>query len=258
MRESEPDFETLSAYVDGELDAASAAHIAALAANDPRVAARVSKLHQLRAGVSALAGSDVVVATAVGRAPRGRFGALRWPAALAASLVLLVCAAALWFGTGEVRQGEGGLVATLVETHDEWLATGHARLAPAELPESPRSILLAAAGLIQVHADPSLDIGGVQVGHFGYVGANGCRLSLFELPVEMDGEVSDGLWASLESGLRLADWTSGSTHFIVVARDMNDQRFETVVGALRKATRERGATREMIARLESARQPCLS
>lgn len=258
MREVEPDFETLSAYVDGELDAADAARIAALAASDPTVATRIAKLHQLRASISALAGAEVVMATPVGHALRGRFGALRWSAALAACVVLLVCAAAFWLGTSEMRRGEGGIVAALVETHDDWLATGRGQLAPAELAESQRSVLLAAAGLIQVHADPALEIGDVRVGHFGYVGANGCRLSLFELPVEEDRDLSDSLWASLESGLRLADWASETTHFVVVARDMNDQRFETVVGALRKATRERGATREMIARLESARQPCLS
>lgn len=258
MHESDPSFETLSAYVDGELDAASAARIAHLAASDPTVALRLAKLHQLRAGVSALTGTEVVLAPAVGRRSRDQLDIRSWSVALAGCFILLISAAALWFSTNDARQDGGSLVAALVETHDEWLTTGRVQLAPTNLPESERSILLAAAGLIQIHADPSLVIGGKSVGHFGYVGANGCRLSLFELPVDESASITGNLWVSIESDLRLADWVAGTTHFIVVARDMNEQRFETVVRALRTATHRQGTTREMVARLQAARQPCFT
>ncbi|VVT25851.1 hypothetical protein [Rhizobium sp. EC-SD404] len=257
MNDQFPDFETLSAYVDGELDAQHAAAIAALAARDPAIASHLAKIHQLRSAVSRLS-SDVVVLPLPG-SMQGRWGvrSSRW-VAFAAAIACVVAGSLVtgpWLEFGEDSNAIG--LESIISAHDDWLRTGRGQLLSASLPESQTVDLLAAAGLVQVHYDERQMIGGVDMTHSGFVGAKGCRLSLFRgsLAVKeaaITGEISDG-------DLHVASWTGGAFRYVVVARSMDEGRFALVVDALRQATgNAEGRARDVIAALEGARQPCMT
>ncbi|MCH6588383.1 MAG: zf-HC2 domain-containing protein, partial [Proteobacteria bacterium] len=79
MTTRQPDWQTLSAYVDGELSAAEAAEVARALADDRTLAGRVASLTRLKATVQDMGeAAEITLPT-----PRRR----HWrPAALAASL----------------------------------------------------------------------------------------------------------------------------------------------------------------------------
>lgn len=255
MRETYPDFESLSAYVDGELAPERAAEIADLAARDRSVAQQLARLHALKASVSGLGGR-----TGPAPAPRevcGRLHGARVVAALAACLVMLAAGIALFaFAVFDGERRSPALVADAVALHDDWLKTGSGPLAPAAMPPGQRASLLAASGLIQVHHDAAARLGAFAASHSGFVGANGCRLSLFEVPVSEADAAAEPMVG--DDALHVASWQTADTRFIAIARDMNKTRFAVVTEALRNSTEEPAATDgDVMASLEAARQPCL-
>jgi hypothetical protein len=91
--------------------------------------------------------------------------------------------------------------------------------------------------------------------HLAFIGRNACRISLFEQP----GPGIPGQPVLSQQGDLLgARWHSGQSGFVLIARDMNPDRFATITGALASAslTRDHPGP-DQIARLSGARQPCL-
>jgi hypothetical protein len=221
----------------------------------------VAKLHQLRQGVAGIVPDIVLLPSrAGGGASSSGRGARRLASmALAASLALAVFAgASFWAGIGPFERSGGPLISAVIAEHDRWLSTGRGELLPADLPASAGARLLAASGLVQVHHDTALRLDGVTITHSGFVGAHGCRLSLFEVPVDAgEGLLIDALTASGD-GVRAEEWANRTGRFVVVARDMDPTRFSVVVDALKRSTGEGGVDETVVAGLESARQPCLS
>lgn len=258
--DGEPDFETLSAYVDGALDVRMAAEVATLVASDPKIAARVAKLHELKVSVANLV-PDVVVL------PRRLHPCTtRWivrpalrAAAIAACLVCLVVAGGAVFalGAGFFDRQDRPLIASVVAQHDRWLASGRGDLLPVGLSKSENARLLSLAGLVQVHHDPSLSLDGVSMIHSGFVGSQGCRLSLFEVS-SSDGNGLLNAFTASGAGLFAEEWANATGRFVVVARDMDATRFSVLAEALKRVTGDEATDEMIIAGLQSARQPCLS
>lgn len=257
MREPFPDFDNLSAYVDGELDPWRAAEIAARAARDPAVSAEIAKLHAMRAGVAGI-GEDAVILRHGGGRVAGRTATPRggMVIAVAAAFCLAIAVLVLFLPGHSHQQPDDSPAVAAIAVHDRWLEDGGGLMQPADLPSSERTMLLAASGLIEVHRDPAVPLGEFSAAHFGFVGANGCRLSLFEIAVG-EGDLQLDAWPPTPD-LRVATWRSGAVRFVAVARDMNATRFTVVTDALRDSTLvPDGARGEVVAALKAARQPCL-
>lgn len=234
---NKPDWQEINAYVDGELDADSAARIAESAASDPRLAARIAELTRLKA--ANFAALDV---GPIGDLPslkgRSRSRSVR-PAAWAAT-VLLVLAAGIGAAIHlTAADAPGDLRSIAMAKHAAWLereAEG----------SSSDAAGIAVAGSVPLEGVPDLSglrlwVSDVTVsaeeaaGLFvGYSGARGCRLGLWigaasgnvpETPVEEAGDV------------RMAVWRVGETAYALVAEGMAPDRFDLAVDLVEEFSR---------------------
>ena len=245
MKPGEQDVPRLSAYVDGELEPAEAAGVAADIAGDRDTARAVAGLTALKAGVR-----DAFDAGG-GGIPGIRPGPRR--TGIAAAGIVAACLTGLggawWTYDTDSRSG---VLAGAVAHYDGWLDTGVIRTASA-----PGSIIvpdLTQAGLTARTIEPAVRLGAVTASHVTYLGRRGCRLSLYAYQAEGAGHA---LPPPAEAGVLADRWTVRGLDYLLVARRMNAERFRMLAGAMRKATRDAAppdaATRIAIGR---ARQPC--
>lgn len=226
-------FEMLSAYVDGELDAADAAHVAAAAAADPGLATAIARLQGLRASVAASIPEFVYLPTGAVRQLRISWRPLHH-VAIAASVALLLLAglAVLTHQTPEQSPRLAAELAPAVAIHDRWLETSLPAMPMEQASAAPFDRLLAATGLRLVLRDRAELDDGVEAVHSRFVGERGCRLSLFESAASESAD-RERMDIGHEGALLLAHWSDGRQSFVIVARDMNPVRFATIVGSLR-------------------------
>jgi anti-sigma factor RsiW len=258
VSERHPDFDALSAYVDGELPPEQAARVAAAAASDPEVAGQLATLHALRASVSQLKPEVVISPLNAGR-PRGRRAMAGRTLLLAGAAAVVIVAALAWHTrTVPVVDTESphAAIQPLIDDHDAWIATGVSDYRDVAARSEEFKQLLAQAGLDLVHAVVSVDDGGRLTRHYGFLGSRGCRLSLFESP-GAGGAGTVATAVDADAGLATAAWAVGDVRYVVVARSMSGERFAAVVAALRDATQRGGAPDSYaVAALRNARQPC--
>jgi hypothetical protein len=262
MADRELSFELLNAYVDGELAAADAAFVARRVAEDARTARRVAALQELRAGVAGLA-ADVVMLPESSHAVPARAPRRRHLGALSAAAALL----AVMLGTGwwalerhapQQAQGDAAL-AQLVERHSQWRRSAGELRIPVDVAVPRTTALMAATGLQLVHEETLVLADGSAVRHSGYLGANGCRLSLFELPHTRPESATGMLEVSQSDDLLTAIWQGRDRRYVMVARNMDNVRFATIASSIKAATEAVPADEaDLIAALEGARQRCLA
>jgi anti-sigma factor RsiW len=241
----------LNAYVDGELTPAAAAEIARRAANDPALAARIARLHRLKAAVAESFAPDLDTLPAM-PAPRPAASRptprrLRVALGLVAGLVLAVAAGAWLHTPRPALQPE-------VAVHDAWAEseTEAAAEAPIWL-----TAVIEATGLRLARVAPLRSHDGRAGVHYAFVGTNQCRLSLFEMPAARTGD--SALTLLVQGNLRSAHWRAGGQGYLVIARDMDGARFATIAAALNEATITRRTPEPArLALLRAARQRCLT
>lgn len=250
----------LNAYVDGALAPDMAAAIASRASAEPALAARIIRLHGLKAGVAGLIDTlppapPLPLPAARPRHPVRRF----WPAAVAAGLALAFVGLAT-LGAGPARgpapdhlvagaDDLRGVVAQYQPIHDAWVDAADAS------PPGTADWLtdaMAEAGLRLVHAAPLPDGRGM---HLAFIGRNACRISLFE---RHGSGVARGVIRRELDDVHAASWHTGTSAFTLIAREMNSERFITITEALAAASLTRDRTDPaLLAALAMARQPCL-
>jgi hypothetical protein len=231
------DWTILNAYVDGELDAARAAAVAAAIAASPELAARTASLNRLKAATAQL---QPAALPAHGNPARGRRPALR-PAAIAAALAMLVAVAAL----GLWQPWRGGDPAWLVEAvglHERWLADGaadHDGAVAAALPALARLAPdLGDAKLHLTHAERLAD-----GDFFGYVGIHGCHVGLWTGPAEAAGaDSADSIDVGAPRPMRrdavhAFAWTDRGRRHLLMAHGMPDARLGRLAGLVAEILR---------------------
>lgn len=262
MAEDDLNFETLSAYVDGELPADEAARVAQLAASEPRTARRLAALQQLRAGVASVP-PEMTELPQPPAPPRQR-GRMAVLGAVAAGMLALALGLGWWTmtGTGQQRTGQTSFAAMLA-SHDA-LQEARNDAAPAPWPVSAglsparMSELMAATGLELVHSEIVTLPDGTRARHSGYLGSRGCRLSLFEIPRGGDAPDLPPTPFSQSDDVLQASWHTDAMRYVMIARDMNSVRFATIADSMRAAAQASARQgRELLATLENARQRCL-
>ncbi len=239
-----PDWKTLSAYVDGELDPAAAAAVADAAGADAAIADEIALLYQLK-GFSHGAAPEAPAGLADLMPKRRR---TVWPMALAACIAAAVLlGAALWAATATMRSPvlPADLLATARSLHGNWL-TADAR-GSADAP--PAVLLTALSRFGQVPVVPDLEsteltIGLVTVAHgpggpilqVGYRGHHGCHLSLFVFP---DGRLP-GTAALVATGKERAyGWRVADLGYLLFAVGMDQNRLALIAQKVEEATRDR-------------------
>jgi anti-sigma factor RsiW len=252
-------FEMLSAYVDGELDAANAARVADAAASNPALATAIARLQGLRASVAAGIPEFVHLPTASVRQAKVRWRRLHRIAIAASVAILLLGGLAVFINqSGEQTPRLAKELAPAVAIHDRWLESSQPAMPLEAVAAVPLDRLLAATGLRLVLKDRTELDDGIEAVHSRFVGERGCRLSFFESVASRSAD-PERMDIGHDGALRLARWTDGRLAFVVVARDMDPVRFATIAGALREMGSLDAAPpmEELIASLSAARQACL-
>lgn len=223
-------WELLNAYVDGELNRATSAQVAAAAAADPSLAARVATLSRLKASVPT---PDM----------RGRIPPLpqisqkRWLApsrlaAIAAALALIVAASVLI--RPDVGPPARWLEGALTEQR-QWMAS----VAAGEAGEGPVTIKAATAArpldlsdaqLKLVYAVPVSRMSGQNATFLGYRGPHGCMVGLWIGPPQ------DGLGtrpAARDAGpVVVRAWRDNFHGYALIAKGMDPARIDGLAAAV--------------------------
>ncbi|QDI82391.1 anti-sigma factor [Methylorubrum populi] len=206
-------WETLNAYVDGELDAQDRHAVAETLARDPVLSARVATLTRLKQGVK-----QGVTAAAVPprRAPIAR-ASLGW--VCAAALVVLV-------GTGWLALSSRAPTDPARAAFTAWSAAG----AP---PNDVRPagglngfpLDLEAAGFRLIYVSEGNGSAGWLA---GYEGRHGCRLAIWSGPSrgQAGREIAQG-----SGGLRVARWDSEGRHYVLLSKTVPAERFALLAEA---------------------------
>lgn len=228
------------------------------AASDPGVAYRIATLQELRAAVASMRRDIVMLPQPPAQDPR----ATAWPRragrwAAAATIVAALIAAGWWAAPRDVTT-ERTAVARMIASHDAWSEQGDAPATVETAGVSDTARLMAATGLRPVHHE-TMVLNGASAHHTGYLGENGCRVSVFEIAGRGVSAGSGSELFSNKDGLLHASWQAPKTHFVLIARDMNSVRFATIASSLKSATGTAGPKEtELIANLRQARQRCFT
>ncbi len=243
----QPDWQTLNAYVDGELSAAEAAEVARALADDRALAGRVASLTRLKATVQDMVQDMGEAAEITLPAPR------HWrPAALAASLAL---ALALGLAASFVPWQGSDRPAWVVQaraSHEAWnmdedrpgaapVAGGVVLAALGQL--GPDGYLkaylpdLSAARLTLTRlATVSLLDGRGEALQAGYRGTRGCKVSLLILA---DGTALPAALTRYDDrALRTYAWRTGGHGYLLVAEGMDEARLAMIAETVHRATLE--------------------
>ncbi len=242
MTHPAPNWESLNAYVDGELDAPAAAAVAEAAGNDPAVADQIALLYRLKGVAHAVPPAAPADLTALLPAPaRPR----RHIHALAAATFMLIGLLALFAPRflGEAPGLPPDVLATARHLHEKWLRAELTK--PSEAP--PAKVLAALAAFEQVPLIPDLAGTELEVDYFddlrdtgrrllqiGFRGQHGCHLSLFVL----GDEKLPGTAVRVQDGAELAyGWQVGGLGYLLFAEGMDVGRFDLISREVEHATR---------------------
>jgi anti-sigma factor RsiW len=251
-------WQKLNAYVDGELEPAEAAEVAAQVATDRRVAAAVATLARLKATTAATAGEPAPAGMLVARS------SLCWRWAAAAAVTLFVAAGAwVLFATG---QPDSRAVA-LIERHAAWAGQEENEA----IDSSTAARVLVGLGRLGVTAEiPDLTDAGLQLArvsvfdrpggpgglHIGYVGTRGCRVSLI---IERAAPAQAAAYPS--ASVEMAAWTVDGVVYTLLASGMHKPRFAAIAASAEAATRSRAPlsepVREALRGQRDASPPCV-
>lgn len=279
MSEYNYTWEQLNAYVDGELPPEAASQLAAAAAEDVELAQTIATLSELKAASHRALGFEDDDAPALPHLPAGRRRAAewKWPCALAASLLAMaIASSAVWFGLQD-KDGAKTWITAAQEQHQEWINSDSKVRASDQ--SAVQNILMISEEVVEVSIEgttgyaPSLAPAGMRITRFssqrngsgefffvGYLGRNGCQLSL-TITKAPESQQKDLSLEWQENDKALASWRVEDTAYAAVAQGMDRQRFQRLTAHLEKTTREADAQQRETRMAEATRnsdRPCLS
>jgi len=244
MTRERPDWPTLNAYVDGELDARQASAVAEAAGSDAAVAEQIACLYRLKGVMPAV--PPAAPADLRDHLPKPR----RRPVAgilAAAAVVILVVGVALIQALGATPEDStrlpGPALAAARTLHLDWLATDSGPNAGA-----PPSLVLAAMSqfnrppVIPDLTSSKLTIERVtvtdqpdgQVLQVGYRGNHGCHLSLF---IFANGTLPSRLVREDRGTERAYGWEVADLGYLLFAVGMDSARYDLIARKVEEATR---------------------
>ncbi len=261
MTDTRPDFETLNAYVDGELDAAAAAEVARAIARDRDIADQVALLSKLRSSLHDSAETpDFDLTPPLRRAAPTR----SW--LVAACVALLLIGGGLFADRAFKAAPDPGWLAPALDTHAAWSSPDNsasnaeivsarfdAVFADAYIPDLSASKLTLVYG-----SESTLDNGRALV--LGYTGTRGCKVTLMVSPtLGTDGErimrFEDGTVTAFA-------WRAHELGYLIVAEGMDAERFRLIAETVHRTSLERRTiddeTRIALAESRAHSAPCVA
>ena len=250
MTLSDKDWEQLSAYADGELDPAARAALEDRLAREPALADALEQLDGLKSSLAELRPAPGRVAATPVSPPARRWGRILVPAALAAGLALFILPLTL---------PDDGEWKSAVAWHEDFAAREVAL-------DSTTGILPASLNADMEAKAPDLTPSGLQlvavetagVGdkrHLAahYRGLRGCRLTLHAT------DLGDDPAADVPGHFMLHRWQTGGLRYTLLARGMDQARFEAIARFSEHRTRSQGGAGDLQLAMETtsaAAPPC--
>lgn len=260
MTENRSDWETLSAYVDGELEPQQAAEVARQIALRPDWASAVAALQDMKAQVIELGAAEADDAPAMKPVFSARIKKGALAAVVAVSALVIIATLA---GRPTSTQSPVELARA---HHTAWLAEAPRLNAGQNDLVQPAALDLriipdlAEFGLAPVTAGP-VELGLPTAGQaIGYEGRRGCRLSLIILPPGANGAVPLG--QDPNSPLKVKRLQTGGADALIVASGMDPRRFALIADSLQQQLQQMmhpsDAERMALRDAPDARRPCLA
>jgi len=230
-------FESLNAYVDGELDTAAAAEVAGAIAEDPALAREVAALSHLRSAVAeSVEAPPLSLPAPPSTAGRGT--------AIAASIAFVMFIAGSVLVSKLDRNVGADWLADAWQIHRGWSIEGvtaqtRATLLLAQYTEAvPGAYVpdLSASRLSLVHAVVSSFTGQGPVLVAGYRGTRGCKISL--LVFRSLGALDEGLSPFHDGKNEAYGWRAGPLGYFIVSDGMDSGRFRLLAESVRHTSRK--------------------
>lgn len=231
------EFETLNAYVDGELDAARAADVALAVAGDPALARQVAILSRMRSVlIETVEKPDINLG--ISKRSENRY---RRPL-IAACIALLMFAASALAVTGFYNQGSAPQwFVAVADAHNNWPEEKRAiddLAKPAGLPgpgifNGAFIPELEAAKLYISHIAESVGPAGAKLITVRYRGTRGCRITLY-ISTDVLAFPPEKTLFKQERQQAYA-WRSGKYGYGVIAEGMDISRYQLIVETMYQA-----------------------
>jgi anti-sigma factor RsiW len=237
MSDRQITFEMLNAYVDGELDTATAAEVARAIAEEPALAREVAALSHLRSTVAESVEAPPL-SVPVPPSTTGR------RAAIAASIAFVVLIAGSVLVSNLDRNVDTDWLARAWQLHRDWsiesvTAETRAKLILAHDTEAvPGSYVpdLSASRLSLVHLTASSFTGERRVLLAGYRGTRGCKISL--LVFRSLGALGEALSPFREGKNEAYSWRAGPLGYVIISDGMDSGRFRLLAESVHHTSRQ--------------------
>jgi len=248
VSETRPDIAIINAYVDGELEAADAAGVAEAIAADSQLASMVANLHAMKSAVGDAFNGGEVIAVTTQKPFLSRTSLM----AAVACLVIAIVGPGLWYGLSQRNAGD--VVAQALQQHDNWLVKPMAAVEGVIKAAALITPDLTPAGLTLSGVQNNVRLGDTFGQRYAYVGTRGCKLSLF---VSGQDHAFEGIGNTARPDALIVKWAVANRGFLLVARNMNQERFRVIAKALEAATARAVALDEpMRLAMLQTRKPC--
>ena len=221
----------LNAYVDGELDARTRAQIAIAVANDPALARRVAELSNVKAdtaeafeGVLFRLPDDFDIDMAAKPRSSNR---THW-ICVAAAVVAAIGGLGVCVLIQEVPTAKTSWRLAADKLHRNWekksASTIRGRFDPRWIEADVQAPDLSGAELTLTAID-HVKLGPVEALRFGYIGDDGCKLSLFVLGDDVPPRQPKFAWPG---EMKSAEWVANRRRFVVLSHDKGAHHFDRV------------------------------
>ncbi len=255
-------FESLNAYVDGELDKAAAAEVARAVAEDPWLARQVATLSRLR---SALAESVEAPALEIAASKPSDN---RSSGVIAAGIAFLMFVAGSILVSGLDNTLRADMLQRAWQMHRDWSIEKTVSQAAAGVINAdyaaamPEAYVpdLSAARLSIVLTAMKPFTGTRRALLVGYRGSRGCKISLAVFPAPMT--LGESLSPSPDGDQEGFSWRAGSLGYVIMSDGMDSNRFRMLAESVHRTTRQHlpfsGKTRVALRESRDNSAPCLA
>jgi hypothetical protein len=249
VTDKKPALDRLNAYVDGELDVADAAAVAADIAEQPALGQTVASLHAVKSAVASAFDAPAELPPLPAVRPQRRLAAI----AASGGLALVAATVLVWLFVAAPNHQQ----AVLSQAFHAYDTVFQAPGGPVQIDRVRGGIVvpdLMPAGLTVTAYHPAIALDGAEAVHIGYVGKRGCRLSLF---IRSAGENTEPMAPRRDVDGLVEAWRFGAHDYLLIARRMDRTRFGVIADALKMAIRDAvPLAPPMRVALAEARQPC--
>lgn len=231
-------WEALNAYVDGELDRATAARVATAVAQDPTLTACIATLSKLKASTSSLGILAYQIPARPGLAKRRHLGSWR-TSAIAAGLTLILATAILTRGRRVPKADDTWLTGVLAaERH--WInsvsqdASRDRPIVTIGAVTAARALDLSDADLKLVYAATLPPVAGREGMFLGYRGPHGCIVGLW---IGALREITGAAPEAFDAGdIRVRAWHGQATGYALLSKGMDPARIDRLAEAVARLT----------------------